>query len=65
MTATNSPMKQHCPRCRMSFRVDGPPRCSDLEKLRCPDCMQRFWSCDVWVRDGLEAVVGIFPEDAT
>ena len=54
------PMKEHCGRCGMSFRVEEPPvkryacRCAE------PDCDIVFWH----LARGNKAIVGIFPADA-
>ena len=53
-------MKQHCGRCRMSFRVEKPPK-SSVERLKCPDCGRQFWHA---ATGGDPVIVGIFPADA-
>ena len=56
-------MKEHCPRCRMSFRVEE-PLIEGAEQLRCPDCHKIFWSAVDRSRTPHVAIVGIFPADA-
>ncbi len=61
-------MKEHCGRCRMSFRVERPRYKEHGEGkhqtvvCRCPTpkCGKRFWH---GTREQI-AVVGIFPADA-
>ena len=61
-------MKQHCPKCRMSFRVEEPPRrlpvynATPVTRCSEPSCGQRFWH-GARVSEG-PIIVGIFPEDA-
>ena len=60
-------MKEHCGRCRMSFRVEEPllAEPAEIEQLKCPDCNRRFWSANAWIDDWeCVAAVGIFPADA-
>lgn len=55
-------MKQHCPKCTMSFRVEEPLSTASDVSL-CPDCGLRFWHA-VQKPNGSPVIVGIFPEDA-
>lgn len=58
-------MKQHCPRCRMAFRVEEPSK-DNVGLTFCaePGCDQRFWHDATNVKGKAVSIVGIFPEDA-
>lgn len=61
-------MKQHCFRCRMSFRVEKPSKPTRKARpttvARCPECNLRFWHGSTHIKGKDVVTIGIFPADA-
>jgi hypothetical protein len=57
-------MKQHCPKCRMSFRLDKPIPGATVCRCSTPDCRIKFWHGTTRATKDkvVVGIVGIFPE---